>query len=140
MFWKGLTPRVDDAAGASRVPRPALFSRASGRGFRFAAVCMVWATSALGGNSEGPATPKERASYAAGVELARSVNRQGLDLDVEVLLQGMRDALTGQPLAMTQEEILRTMASLRQEQKQKQLQTLGTRRRGTAPPPQPEDK
>jgi FKBP-type peptidyl-prolyl cis-trans isomerase len=52
-----------------------------------------------------PKTQKQKASYAMGVAVARTLQRQGVEVDVDVYARGLRDALAGQPLAFTDEEL-----------------------------------
>ncbi|HIN82785.1 MAG TPA: hypothetical protein EYN01_07645, partial [Chromatiales bacterium] len=40
-------------------------------------------------------TLKNKASYAIGVDVARSIKNRGLDLDTDALIQGMRDETAG---------------------------------------------
>jgi FKBP-type peptidyl-prolyl cis-trans isomerase FklB len=50
-------------------------------------------------------TQKERLSYGIGVDVARNFSRLGMDIDVESLTKGVRDALAGGKLLMTEEEV-----------------------------------
>ena len=66
-------------------------------------------------------TSKEKVSYAMAVAMARTVQRQGLEIDVGVFAKGMNDALLGANLLMTQGEMREALggvlADLRQRQK-----------------------
>jgi FKBP-type peptidyl-prolyl cis-trans isomerase FklB len=72
-------------------------------------------------------TQKEKASYAIGVEMAKSIKQQGIDLEVDILLKAVKDVLTAQNLLMTDDEIRKTMAIVRTELKQKRLQSMRVR-------------
>jgi FKBP-type peptidyl-prolyl cis-trans isomerase FklB len=74
---------------------------------------------ASAGESPPPQTQKEKASYAMGVAVGRNIQRQGIELDADALERGLRDALAGQKLAMTDEELRSTMDVLMAEAKQK---------------------
>jgi FKBP-type peptidyl-prolyl cis-trans isomerase FklB len=50
-------------------------------------------------------TPKEAISYGFGVTIARNFKRSNVDMDVDLLLRGIRDEMTGAKLAMTEEEL-----------------------------------
>jgi FKBP-type peptidyl-prolyl cis-trans isomerase FklB len=52
-----------------------------------------------------PQTEKEKASYAIGVNLGKNMKLQGLDISSDVLIQGIRDELSGHPLALTDKEM-----------------------------------
>jgi FKBP-type peptidyl-prolyl cis-trans isomerase FklB len=74
-------------------------------------------------------TGKQQVSYAVGATLARNVQQQGIELDVDALLQGLRDVLTNQSLRMSEAEIQKGMATAQVEAKQKRMQAKATRSR-----------
>jgi FKBP-type peptidyl-prolyl cis-trans isomerase len=59
--------------------------------------------------------PKIRKSYAVGVDIAESLNRQGLGLDGDALAAAIRDALGGKELRMKKEEVTQALKELREE-------------------------
>jgi FKBP-type peptidyl-prolyl cis-trans isomerase len=68
-------------------------------------------------------TEKEKRSYAIGMEMGKGVQAQGIDVDPNILLQGLKDALSnGKPL-MSEEELRQEITALQQEMRQKQMQT-----------------
>ena len=69
-----------------------------------------------------PTTPKEKASYLIGVDVAGSIKSQGIDIDVDTVIRGLRDALEGTKLAMSDAELRATMMELQQTLKQKQAE------------------
>ena len=64
---------------------------------------------------------KETLSYALGVDLGRSVQKQSLDVDNGLVIQGLTDALSGSKTLLTEEQVRATLADLRNMLKQKQL-------------------
>jgi FKBP-type peptidyl-prolyl cis-trans isomerase len=69
-----------------------------------------------------PETQKEKASYAMGVAVARNIQRRRVEVDANALERGIRDALAGGKLAMTDEELRSTMVALEDEaRKQRQV-------------------
>jgi len=50
-------------------------------------------------------TPKEKLSYALGVDIGSSFREESLDLDPALLARGLQDALTGKPTLLTPEEV-----------------------------------
>lgn len=72
-------------------------------------------------DSTAPATQKDKVSYGIGVQLAKSLKNQGVDVNSDRLIQGLRDALSGQKLLMSDDDINTTMAALQQEMTQKQM-------------------
>ncbi len=54
---------------------------------------------------------KEKASYSIGVSIGQNFKNQGADLNLEIVLQGMKDAVEGKKTLMTDQEIRETMMS-----------------------------
>ena len=67
-------------------------------------------------------TQKDKVSYGIGVQVAASLKGQGIDVDPNLLVKGLKDALSGQKLLMSDEELSATMAAFQQEMVQKQTQ------------------
>jgi len=59
-----------------------------------------------------PTTTTEKLSYSIGADLGRSFQAQGIDLDAEQLIRGLRDALAGRELALSDEEMRAAMTEL----------------------------
>ena len=58
--------------------------------------------------------PKQKTSYALGVNIGSSLKDQDVDLDGKALAAGITDALNGKP-AMTQQEVQATLMQFQQE-------------------------
>jgi FKBP-type peptidyl-prolyl cis-trans isomerase FklB len=58
--------------------------------------------------------PKQKASYAIGVNVASTLKAQGLDLDAKALTAGINDTLAG-TLALSQQDLTDTLTKLQQE-------------------------
>ena len=58
--------------------------------------------------------PKQKASYAIGVNIGSNLKSQDLDLDAKALAAGITDELNGKP-AMTQEDVQATLQQFQQE-------------------------
>ncbi len=61
---------------------------------------------------------RDKISYAFGLDLARDLKRQKNDLNVDLLMQALRDSLDNKPLLMTDEEVNAALKQLEAEQKQ----------------------
>jgi FKBP-type peptidyl-prolyl cis-trans isomerase FklB len=61
---------------------------------------------------------KDRLSYAFGVDLARDLKRQRNDLNVDMVVTALTDALADKKLLMTDEEVATTLKTFDQERKQ----------------------
>ena len=66
---------------------------------------------------------KEKMSYGIGVQVMRNFKQQGVEVDIDLIIKGMRDALSGGKLLMTDEELRKTMISVQNELRLKQKQT-----------------
>jgi FKBP-type peptidyl-prolyl cis-trans isomerase FklB len=83
----------------------------------------VWATSVSA--QDAPAalkTPKEKLSYAIGMEMGKGVKAEELDVDPAIVSQGLKDAITGAKPLMSEAELQTVITALREEMKQKQMQ------------------
>jgi len=65
-------------------------------------------------------TEADKVNYGIGVGVARNFKSQGMDVDIELVIRGMRDTLSGATLLMTEEDLAKTMYAFRQEMQQKQ--------------------
>jgi len=57
----------------------------------------------------------DKFSYATGVQMAQSFKRQGVEVNVDLLVRGIRDALADKPLAMDQQEMRKVIMEFRQK-------------------------
>lgn len=56
-----------------------------------------------------PAISKDKLGYAVGVDMARNFRRNEIDVDIDQLVKGLRDAMAGDKLQMTEREVRKTM-------------------------------
>lgn len=72
-------------------------------------------------------TPKDKLSYSIGMNIGKSLKRDNLDVDPDLVLRGIKDVLGGGTLLMTDQEAQSTLNELqadlhkRQEQEMQQL-------------------
>ncbi len=83
------------------------------------------------------ATDKEKFSYALGMNIAKGMKLQNIDVDLEILMRGLRDAHTGAPTQMTVQEMGDTLNRRQQEmqakaQEQQRLAGEKNKREGEA--------
>ena len=67
-------------------------------------------------------TQKERVSYSIGVSVIRNFKQQGLEIDLDVVMQGMKDALGDRKILLTEEEIRATLTAVQTGIRLKQRQ------------------
>jgi FKBP-type peptidyl-prolyl cis-trans isomerase FklB len=69
-------------------------------------------------------TDKDKQSYAIGMNIGRSIHRDGVDVDPNILLRGIKDAIAGGKTVLTEDEAKAVMANLqanlRKEQAEKE--------------------
>ena len=69
-----------------------------------------------------PNTTQERASYGIGLNIGRNLKQQGLDLDLVLLVRGLRDALQGNKSALSDEELNEAFTAIQKELRRKQAE------------------
>jgi FKBP-type peptidyl-prolyl cis-trans isomerase FklB len=57
-------------------------------------------------------TDKDKQSYAIGMNIGKSIHRDGVDVDPNILLRGMKDAIAGGKTVLTEDEAKAVMANL----------------------------
>lgn len=70
-------------------------------------------------------TPKERISYAIGVNLVGNLKQQEVDMDLELVVKGMRDALAGGKLLMSDEELRKYISFYQHDVRRKTAKSKG---------------
>ncbi|HEY2460557.1 MAG TPA: FKBP-type peptidyl-prolyl cis-trans isomerase [Candidatus Acidoferrum sp.] len=68
-------------------------------------------------------TPKDKASYAIGMNIGKGMHKDSVDIDPNILLRGLKDAMAGGKLLMTDDEakaaIIVLQGDLRKKQEEK---------------------
>jgi FKBP-type peptidyl-prolyl cis-trans isomerase FklB len=64
---------------------------------------------------------KDRLSYAIGMDIGNGLKRQDIDLNAEIVAQGIWDSMSGGKTLMTEQESRQTMNALKQELARKQM-------------------
>jgi FKBP-type peptidyl-prolyl cis-trans isomerase FkpA len=70
-------------------------------------------------------TPKQKISYAIGVNIGKQMKQQPVDLDFDVIAKGMRDGATGTP-AFNEQEMAEVMNNFKKEMDSKMAE-VGTK-------------
>ena len=70
-------------------------------------------------------TLKEKISYIIGRDMAGNFSKQGIEIEADQLLAGLKDAIAGKPSALSAEETQNTMMQLQQEMEQKFQEKAG---------------
>ncbi len=64
---------------------------------------------------------KIKISYGVGVDIGRNFKRLDLDIDLETLVKGLKDANSGKKLALSEDELRTVMSQYQNDLKQKQI-------------------
>jgi len=65
-------------------------------------------------------TAKEKQSYSIGADIGSKLKAQSIDIDADMLAQGLKDAVSGEKLLLTEQEIKETLTGLQKELMEKQ--------------------
>lgn len=68
---------------------------------------------------------KDKISYIIGRDMAANFQKQGIEIEPEALLSGLKDAIGGTPSKLSQEEIQNTMMQLQMQMQEKQQASAG---------------
>ncbi len=60
-------------------------------------------------------TQKDKVSYAIGMNIGESMKKDSLDINADILARGMKDAMSGGKLLLTDEQVKQVMTELRTE-------------------------
>jgi FKBP-type peptidyl-prolyl cis-trans isomerase FklB len=69
-------------------------------------------------------TERDRLSYSIGLNMGNNLKEQSIDIDTEVLSQGLRDAVAGNKPLLTEQEIQDTMMNFQNEMQAKQAERM----------------
>jgi FKBP-type peptidyl-prolyl cis-trans isomerase FklB len=69
-------------------------------------------------------TQKDKASYAIGLNIGRSMHKDSVDVDPNILLRGMKDGLAGAKPLLTDDEVRATMISLQTDVRKRQEEKM----------------
>ena len=67
-------------------------------------------------------TTKEKQSYSVGADIGGKLKAQSIDIDADVLAQGLKDAFSGGKLLLTEQEMKETLTGLQKELMEKQAE------------------
>lgn len=65
-------------------------------------------------------TAKDKQSYAIGLNVGKSLHRDDIDVDPKIVLQGLKDAIAGGAVLLTDDQIKTVMTDLQSQVRQKQ--------------------
>jgi FKBP-type peptidyl-prolyl cis-trans isomerase FklB len=112
---------AQDAPAANPTPVPAAKTPAA-KGAQTPATKSGQATTA---KKPGPAplvlkTPKDRASYAIGMNIGKGLHKDSVDVDPAILLRGLKDGMAGGKTLLTDDEAKSAMVAIQADLRKKQ--------------------
>src|SRR6202795_949164 len=69
-------------------------------------------------------TQKDKASYAIGLNIGKSMHKDSVDVDPSILLRGLKDGLAGSKPLLTDDEARAAMVTLQSEMRKKQEEKM----------------
>jgi FKBP-type peptidyl-prolyl cis-trans isomerase FklB len=67
-----------------------------------------------------PQVPEDKTSYVLGVDLARNLKRQGIEVDLGAVVRGLQDGLSGEKLMVPEKEFRQLLIKVQTEMRRKQ--------------------
>jgi len=81
---------------------------------------MLMATTAVAAESLELKTPKDKVSYAIGMDMGNSLKQNNIEVNPDVLGKAIKDVLTGQKLVLNDEEAKTALMNLQKEMQEQQ--------------------
>ncbi len=69
-------------------------------------------------------TEMDRLSYSIGLNMGNNLKKQSIDIDIEILYRGLKDAVAGNKPLLTEQEIQGTMMNFKKEMQAKQAEQM----------------
>ena len=70
-------------------------------------------------------TPEEKSSYAIGVDMARNLKRQGMEVELDFVIRGLQDGLSGEKLLLSEKDYRQVLIGVQTVARRKQAQYRG---------------
>ncbi len=80
---------------------------------------MLMANHAMAEDKTELKTQKDKLGYAIGLDLGKNLKKNAIDVDLSVVMQGVKDGLTGGKELLTEEQIKETYTAFQQERAEK---------------------
>jgi hypothetical protein len=82
-------------------------------------ICFI-ATASHGEDRQQLNSSGEKIQYAIGVEIARNFKNQGVELNLDMVMKGMQDGLSGDKLLLSEKELRGILISVQSDIRRKQ--------------------
>ena len=67
-------------------------------------------------------TEQDKVNYGIGVSIGKNFKAQGMEVDVNLVMKGLKDELAGKKILLSDDELRKTMTAYQQDLRQKQMQ------------------
>ena len=126
MFIEMTTPHAEPSSARSDM-NPEYMPLLRSFGMRAAALAVLVLGAAHANAQPVPSrmSPDDKASYAVGVDMARNLKRQGLDVDLDLMIRGLKDGLSGEKLIIPEKEFRQALINVQTVARRKQAQYRG---------------
>jgi len=88
----------------------------------FTVVALAFLTGSAFAEPQELKTEKEKLSYSMGVATGMQMKRQSIDVDADMFTKGLRDAVSGGTLMMTEQQVQETLMKFQQDMAAKQAE------------------
>ncbi|MDA8077638.1 MAG: FKBP-type peptidyl-prolyl cis-trans isomerase [Nitrospiraceae bacterium] len=84
--------------------------------------CLLLAGSVFAEEQKPLSSQKDKASYVLGTDVGNTLKRQGIEVDLEIFIKGIRDAVQGSKPLLSEEETKEVIMAFRQDMLAKQAE------------------
>jgi FKBP-type peptidyl-prolyl cis-trans isomerase FklB len=81
---------------------------------------LFFSSQVIGEEKGAPKNQKDRVSYVIGMDIGTNLKKQSIEVNPELLFKGIKDGLSGNKPAMSEQEIKETIAAFQKEMQAKQ--------------------
>jgi FKBP-type peptidyl-prolyl cis-trans isomerase len=125
-LWACVASAQDTPAAGSKPAQAPLSApaKAPAKAAKPAAAPAQTSQSPAAGSAKVLLTQKEKLSYAIGMETAKGLKAQGLDVDPALVVQGFNDSLSGTQALLSDDELNEIVKGLQQQIREKQMKAV----------------
>jgi FKBP-type peptidyl-prolyl cis-trans isomerase len=73
--------------------------------------------------TQAPKSEKDQLSYSLGAEMGRNLQRQGIEVDLDFVIRGLKDGLSRGELLIPEDDVRKILIALQADVRRKQVQT-----------------
>lgn len=88
------------------------------------AVFPCFSAAAVSDAAQGPETPKEKYSYSIGYEIGIGMRSDAVNVDLDTVMQGMRDAVGGKEPRLSRDEMRKLLVDLKKRVREAEMRQL----------------